>query len=179
MTTILYILVGIVGLILILAFLAPKSYHVNRRIRINRPSDTIFNYIKYLKNQDHWSPWGSKDPDMTKEFNGVDGTVGAVSSWKGNKEVGEGEQEITNIREGEMLETQLRFYKPFRSTSDAYIRVRPLDSSSSEVIWGFSGSNRFPMSIMMLFMNMDKAVGKDFESGLNRLKKILEDDTRE
>lgn len=30
------------------------------------------------------------------------------------------------------------------------------------------------MSIVMLFMNMDKAVGKDFEEGLASLKEILE-----
>ena len=44
----------------------------------------------------------------------------------------------------------------------------------TQVIWGFSGKNKFPISIMMLFMNMDKAVGKDFEYGLNKLKGILE-----
>jgi hypothetical protein len=30
-----------------------------------------------------------------------------------------------------------------------------------------------PMNIMLLFMNMDKAVGKDFEQGLVNLKGIL------
>jgi hypothetical protein len=43
------------------------------------------------------------------------------------------------------------------------------------VTWGFSGKNKFPFSIMMLFMNMDKAVGKDFEEGLDNLKSILEE----
>ena len=40
--------------------------------------------------------------------------------------------------------------------------------------WGFSGKNKFPMNIMMLFMSMDKMVGKDFEEGLATLKKQLE-----
>ncbi len=30
------------------------------------------------------------------------------------------------------------------------------------------------MSIMMLFMSMDKMVGRDFEEGLTSLKEILE-----
>jgi hypothetical protein len=42
------------------------------------------------------------------------------------------------------------------------------------VTWGFSGKNKFPVSIMMLFMNMDKTVGKDFEEGLSSLKAQLE-----
>ena len=62
---------------------------------------------------------------------------------------------------------------PFKSTSDAYLRVSK-EGSSTKVIWGFSGDNKFPVSIMMLFMNMDKSVGGDFEKGLNKLKGILE-----
>ena len=49
-----------------------------------------------------------------------------------------------------------------------------MDTDTTKVIWGFSGKNKFPMSIMMLFMSMDKAIGKDFEEGLASLKQILE-----
>lgn len=41
-------------------------------------------------------------------------------------------------------------------------------------MWGFYGVSKFLMNIMMLFMNMDKVVGKDFEEGLVKLKIILE-----
>lgn len=34
------------------------------------------------------------DPNMEKEFKGTDGTVGFIYGWNGNKEGGEGEQEI-------------------------------------------------------------------------------------
>jgi hypothetical protein len=49
-----------------------------------------------------------------------------------------------------------------------------LDKQQTNVTWGFSGRNKFPFSIFMLFMNMDKAVGKDFEEGLKSLKQQLE-----
>ncbi len=73
----------------------------------------------------------------------------------------------------EIIESELRFMKPFKSTSDAYIKVSDADGGT-KVIWGFTGKNKFPISIMMLFMNMDKTVGKDFEEGLAKLKTILE-----
>ena len=76
--------------------------------------------------------------------------------------------------EGDSIESQLRFLKPFKSTSDAYIITKEIEQDRTKVIWGFSGKNKFPMSIMMLFMSMDKAVGKDFEEGLASLKEILE-----
>ncbi|MCK5442641.1 MAG: polyketide cyclase, partial [Maribacter sp.] len=76
-----------------------------------------------MKKQDEWGPWAKKDPNIVKKFTGTDGEVGAINSWKGNKEMGEGEQEITGIKFNEVVETQLRFLKSFKSISDAYIRV--------------------------------------------------------
>ncbi|AKA33737.1 SRPBCC family protein [Flagellimonas lutaonensis] len=174
MTTLLYILGGIVLLLILLALVAPKTYDVSRSIVINKPKSEVFEYLRFLKKQDEWSPWNKKDPDMQKEFRGTDGEVGAVSYWNGNKDVGEGEQEITKIVEGERVESELRFLKPWKSTSDAYMVTEDAGNGSTRVTWGFSGNNKFPMSIMMLFMSMDKMIGKDFEEGLANLKAKLE-----
>ncbi|MCR9227682.1 MAG: SRPBCC family protein [Flavobacteriaceae bacterium] len=171
---VLYVVLSLVVLTLILAAIAPKNYNVSRSIEIKRPKNIVFEYLKSLKNQDEWSPWGKRDPNMQTEFKGIDGEVGATNYWKGNKQVGEGEQEITKVEEGKRIETELRFLKPFKSTSNAYIEAVEVGSDRTKVIWGFSGKNVFPMSIMMLFMSMDKAVGEDFEEGLASLKEILE-----
>ncbi len=40
---------------------------------------------------------------------GVDGTVGAVSAWSGNREVGVGEEEIKKISQNERIDFELRF----------------------------------------------------------------------
>jgi hypothetical protein len=111
---------------------------------------------------------------MEHKFTGTDGTVVAISYWKGNKDVGEGEQEIIKIEEGKRIEGELRFFKPWKSQSDCYLEVDEISKNSTKVKWGFSGGNKFPMSIMMLFMSMDKMVGKDFEEGLASLKTKLE-----
>jgi hypothetical protein len=174
MIILLYILAGIVFIILILGLIAPKSYNVSRSIEIAKPKDVVFENLKFLKNQDAWSPWNKKDPNMEKKFTGTDGEVGAISYWNGNKDVGEGEQELTKIVNGERIESELRFLKPWKSTSDAYITTEEVGESSTMVTWGFSGKNKFPTSIFMLFMNMDKAVGGDFEEGLASLKELLE-----
>ncbi|MEM8846139.1 MAG: SRPBCC family protein [Bacteroidota bacterium] len=174
MTTVLYILTGIVLLILFLGLIAPKGYNVSRSIEISKPKAEVFENLRFLKNQDAWSPWNKKDPNMEKKFTGTDGEVGAVSYWNGNKEVGEGEQEITKIVNGERIESQLRFLKPWKSISDAYLTTEEVATDKTKVTWGFSGKNKFPTSIFMLFMNMDKAVGGDFEEGLSSLKSLME-----
>lgn len=171
--TLIYILAGVVLLLLVLYLLAPATYDVSRTVEVRKAPEAVFDYLKYLRNQDDWSPWGQKDPDMKKGFRGTDGTVGAVSTWEGNRQVGAGEQEITRIVSGQRIESQLRFLKPWKSTSDAYLEVEPAPGGSL-IRWGFKGSNGFPMRLMMLFMSMDKMVGKDFEEGLSNLKARLE-----
>jgi len=170
----LYVILTIAVIVLILGLIAPKQYEVNRSIVIDKPLSEVFNYLKLIKNQDDWSPWKKKDPNMKQTFLGTDGEVGFVSKWEGNKTVGMGEQEIKRIVVNELIETQLRFLKPWKSQSDAYLRVVDLESGQTNVTWGFKGKNVFPFSIFMLFMNMDKAVGKDFEEGLTNLKEHLE-----
>ena len=174
MMTFLYVVVAIILLILILAIMAPKTYNVSRSITINKPIAEVFDYLKYIKNQDHWSPWKKKDPHMKQEFTGTDGEIGFVSKWEGNKEVGTGEQEIISITENKSINSQLRFFKPWKSQSDAYLTVTEVDANSTTVVWGFSGVNKPPSNIFFLFFNMDKTVGKDFEEGLDDLKRILE-----
>lgn len=174
MTTLLYILVGIIVLILLLAILAPKSYDVSRSTEISRPKSEVFDYLRSLKKMDEWSPWAKKDPNMEKKFIGVDGEVGATSYWNGNKDVGEGEQEIKKIIDGKRIESELRFLKPWKSTSDCYMNIDDAGGGKTKVTWGFSGKNKFPMSIFGLFVSMDKMVGKDFEEGMRNLKAVLE-----
>ena len=125
-------------------------------------------------NQDEWSPWKKKDPNMTQSQTGTDGTVGFVNRWEGNKDVGVGEQEILKIAENQRIDSKLRFFKPWNSESDAYLITNEIDASRTEVTWGFSGVNKVPLNIMMLFFNMEKTVGKDFDEGLAMLKDVLE-----
>jgi len=173
MYTVVIILGVIVVLFILLALIAPKSYHVSRSIELEHPPEQVWSHLKYLKKQQEWSSWAKKDPNMELSFTGVDGEVGATSHWNGNKDVGEGEQEITRIVEGERIEQDLRFLKPYKSQSDCYMNLEKLEANRSKVTWGFTGKNKFPMSIMMLFMSMDKMVGKDFEAGLENLKTNL------
>ena len=111
---------------------------------------------------------------MKQEFSGEDGTVGFVSRWDSDhKQVGSGEQEILRIAENDRIETKLRFFKPFKSESDAYIATEE-SGGKTKVIWGFHGTHKVPANVMMMFFNMDKAVGKDFDEGLGDLKTLLE-----
>jgi hypothetical protein len=51
---------------------------------------------------------------MKKEFRGTDGTDGFVYAWDGNKNAGSGEQEIKRITDGDRIDLEIRFARPFR-----------------------------------------------------------------
>lgn len=170
----LYLVLGIVFIIAIISFIAPKTYHISRHIEIDASKNHVFDYLKYFSKHNEWSAWARKDPNMNKKIIGIDGEIGTISYWNGNKEVGEGEQEITSIVEGERIEYELRFFKPFKSVSDCYMIAKNISENETKVILGFKGNINFPMNIFILFVSMDKMVGKDFEDGLFNLKLILE-----
>lgn len=172
---IVFFLLAFVALSLIVALFVKKDYAVEREITINKPKQDVFAYVKYLKNQDDFSKWAKLDPAMKKEYKGTDGTAGFVSAWKSdNSDVGEGEQEIKKITEGERLDLEIRFKKPMESTSQSYMITEAVDSSHTKVKWGFYGKMNYPMNLMCLVMSMDEMVGPDFEEGLNNLKVIME-----
>jgi len=164
----------IVAIIVIVAFLAPKNYEIKRSIVIDRPHIGVFNYLKYLKNQDHWCPGRKKDPFIKQEYEGVDGEVGFIMKWEGNSDVGTGEQEITHIVKNERIEVTARFFKPMKSTLFVFTIVENLGRMQTKVTWGFTSEYKFPMNVLMLFYNMDKDAGNDYEIGLKNLKNLLE-----
>ena len=166
---------GIVVLLLIVALFVKKEYGVVREVIINKPKTEVFEYVKLLKNQDNFSVWANKDPQMKKEYRGTDGTVGFVSAWESNiKDVGKGEQEIKKIVDGERIDYELRFIKPFASNDLAYILAVRVSDSQTKVIWGFSGKMKYPMNLFLLTMDMEEILGKDLQDGLNNLKAVLE-----
>ena len=169
------ILITLVVILLIVALFAKKDYDVEKEIVINKPRQEVFNYIKFLKNQNNYSKWATMDPGMKKEYRGADGTVGFVSAWDSDqKEVGKGEQEIKKITDGKRIDYELRFIKPFESTEQTYMATDAVSENQTKVKWGFNGRMNYPMNLMLLCMNMEKMVGDDLQTGLNNLKNIVE-----
>ncbi len=172
------IVVGVILLIpvllCIIALFTKKDFVVERSITINKPKQEVFNYIKFIKNQDNYSKWMAMDPNAKKSYTGTDGTVGFASSWEStNKELGTGTQTIRTIAEGDSLVVDLHFVKPFENTATGYMITND-DGGKTKVRWGMRGNMPYPFNVMMLFMNMDKAGGDDLATGLTNLKKLLE-----
>jgi len=159
----------------VIALFLKTEYHVEQSVVINKPKDNVFAYVVQLKNQDNFSRWAQLDPDMVKSYRGTDGQVGFVSRWESeHPEVGVGEQEIMKIVSGQRIDFQLRFYQPFEATEPAYMITENNGSDATTVKWGFSGHLDYPTNIMFLFMDFEKIIADDLQTGLDSLKTILE-----
>ncbi|MFZ6014133.1 MAG: SRPBCC family protein [Bacteroidota bacterium] len=173
--TIVLVIAGLIALALIVALFTKSEYTVVREIGIGKSRGEVFEYVKYLKNQDHYNKWTMMDPNVRKDYRGTDATVGFVSTWDSdNRQVGKGEMEIKKIAEGERVDYEIRFAKPFEAVSPAYIAIEDLSNGNSKVIWGFAGKLPYPMNIMLLFINIPGMLEKDMDTSLAKLKTILE-----
>jgi hypothetical protein len=175
LSIILVVIAAIIVIILIAAASLSKDYIIERQTVINKPKVEVFNYIKFLKNADAYNKWIMMDPNLKKNYKGTDGTIGFVSYWDSeNKNVGKGEQEIINIVEGERVDYEIRFIKPFEGTSFAYITTEAVAEDRTKVTWVFKGVRSYGMKIFHMLFNLKKVLGKDLQTSLDNLKNVLE-----
>lgn len=171
--TILYVIGGIIVLFLLIAAFTKKDFRLEKSVVINRSPREVYDFIKLLKNQEKYSVWVLRDPNVKMAYTGIDGTVGAVSSWESNnKHVGVGEQEITGLKDGQSVDVEIRFKKPFEDTNYATTTVSDAGNGQTKVVNAFFGTNKFPKNAMNLMM--DKIIGKDMQQNMDNLKSTLE-----
>jgi hypothetical protein len=180
MNTILSILLGVAGivaLLLILAYFMKREHFVKCEITINAPRQKVFDYLKFLKNQDQWNTNAKADPDRKEEFIGTDGTVGFIISWNGNKNVGEGQKEIKYILDGKRIETEIRFVRPMSAIAAIIMETESLANADknrdqTKVTMSNAGILKYPLNLMIPLF--EKMFAKQLNSSLSNLKTILE-----
>lgn len=167
------VLVTLIGLLLLIALFIKNEYSIKREITIGRSGQDVYDYIKLQRNQEQYSKWVMADPNMKKEFKGTDGNIGFIYAWDSeNKNVGKGEQEIIKLVEGEQVDAEIRFIKPFEGIATTSMTIEPMPENQVKVIWVMNGRNKYPMNLMTPFI--DNLLGKDLALSLTNLKGILE-----
>lgn len=169
---VLLIVAGIVALLLIIALFMKKEHYVKRETTINAPRQKVFDFLRFLENQEKFNKWAKTDSDRVKEFKGMDGTVGFIYSWKGNKGAGEGEKEIMKIVEGERVETEIRFIKPMAVTASVIMEMQSLSDAQTKVYFTNTGKLGYPLNILIPMAEMNFA--KDIDGSLATLKRLME-----
>ena len=173
MTFLIYLLVVIIVMLIVNGLMQPKSFHVFRTIDIRAADKDIYPLIADLKNWDAWSPWAQKDPIMRKDYSTPSTGNGAQYKWSGNKEVGRGQMTIVDTTQDKGVTLKLDIEAPFEAHNVVDFSI-DADAELSTVTWAMTGPQNFFMRAMSFVFNMDRMVGRDFESGLLRLKQLIE-----
>jgi hypothetical protein len=168
----LLVLVSLAAIVLISAIFVKREYEIERETVIDRSCEEVFDYVRHLKNQDHYSKWVMTDPTMKKIFKGDDGKPGFIYGWNVNNKAGEGEQEIVLIVEDKRIDTEIRFVRPFESTAQIHMTTESILPNKTKVTWGMAGKSNYPMNLMNPMIG--KMLGKDLEISLQTLKNLLE-----
>src|SRR5712691_9648577 len=165
--------VVLLAALLIYAATQPDTFRIQRAATIKAPPERIFAVLNDFLRWESWSPWEKKDPAMKRTFSAVTSGKGAVYAWEGNRDVGQGRMEIAESVPPSKVAIKLDFVKPFVTHNIVEFTLEP-QGDSTNVTWVMLGNMPYVAKIVHVFLDMDKLVGKDFETGLANLKTLAE-----
>lgn len=167
------VLVVAIGGLCAFAATKPDQMAISRTINVSATPDKVYPLIANFHNWRSWSPWEKLDPNLERSYSGAEDGVGAHYSWKGNKKVGSGEMTIVEATSPSRVLIKLHFIAPWETTNSTEFTIKTA-GTQTEVGWHMRGPSPFMVKVMGVVFNMDKAIGKDFESGLAAMKTAAE-----
>jgi uncharacterized protein YndB with AHSA1/START domain len=177
-STIVIVVVVLIAALLAYAATRPDTFRIRRSASIKAPPEKIFALIDDFHNWGSWSPYEKLDPAMKRTLSGATSGKGAVYEWEGNAKAGAGRMEIIEAASPSKIAIKLDFTRPFEGHNTAEFTLdakrNSTEVASTEVTWAMHGPSPFMAKLMGLFINMDKMIGKDFETGLANLRSVTE-----
>lgn len=168
---ILVILVAVLVVLAVVGLLLPRHSRVSRSITIDRPASLVYATVNSFQLFPRWSPWQDLDPNMHQTTEGARDGVGAKLVWTGNDKVGSGAQVITASTLNESVASDIDFGT--MGVAKSMLLLAPA-GTSTRTTWTLDiDMGRSPIAHYFGLM-MDRMIGKDYESGLKRLKTLAE-----
>jgi len=167
------VILVLLAAVLIYAATKPDTFEVQRSATIKAPPEKIFPLLNDFHSWQTWSPWEKLDPALKRTYSGAPNGQGSVYAWEGNSKVGAGRMEVMQSIPSSRIGIKLDFLKPFEGHNVAEFTLAP-NGDSTTVTWAMRGPNPYLGKVMSVFVNMDRMVGRDFETGLANLKAAAE-----
>jgi carbon monoxide dehydrogenase subunit G len=167
------VLLVVVGAILVYAATRPNTIRITRSTIINASPEAIFALINDFHNWIRWAPQDREYPSMMRTYSGPTNGVGSISDWESKGSAGKGRMSIAEASPPTSISIKVDFVKPFEAHNLNQFTLEP-DGSSTKVTWTMRGTNVYMTKVMSVFVNLDRLMGKHFESGLGDLKATAE-----
>jgi len=173
MNLLLKLLGGLAMLVLVLvaaAFFFPREYRVERSTVIKAPVAAIHAQLADMRNWRSWTVWHERDPAMTNTFSAAQGVVGAWSKWESKTE-GNGQSTLTEVTPNRIV-YRLEFPDMGMQSTGTFVLTPQPDGV--QVVWSDTGDLGMNPLSRWFGLFLDGMIGPDFEGGLARLKRNLE-----
>jgi hypothetical protein len=176
LTRVAQIVIGVLmltGLLLTgLGALLPRRWYVEESVMINAPPAAIHAVVSDLGHWPEWAQWNQADLAPKNQLSGPSAGAGATLTWYGR---GGGEQtsgEVRIVRSDPALGVWFENRTSGGEPSKAQVTYVPRPGVT-EVTWRDEG--QLPPIVGGLFLDLfQKRLGKHMESGLERLKELVE-----
>ena len=167
-----YVIIGLVALILLVAALLPGNYNVEKSTIIKRSPSQVMDKVADLNFYSQWNPWQQSDPTAKATITGTPKASGHKYAWEGKK-VGVGALTLHSI-DNKHIHFLLEFFKPFKSKAKDNWLFEPWgNGDETKVTWQNSGEFPWPIARLMGPM-ITKQLHQQFVTGLSNLKKMCE-----
>ena len=165
-------LVGLWIILVLVGFLLPARYRVERTTLINAKPSAIFPLVGDLKAWRQWGVWFARDPAMQIEYSPATTEVGAWSQWKSKSE-GDGKMTISAVHPDDDFEYSMVF-ADIGMVSHGTMALGAGPGGATKVTMAMDGDLGHNPLYRWFGVFMDKLVGPDFEAGLANLKRVCE-----
>jgi hypothetical protein len=172
MTVAIILGVIIVG-ILVYASTKADTINIQRSEEIKAPPSLVYPFINDLHNWPAWSERDIAESTIQRTFSGTASGKGAISEWVGTGKAGKGRMEITESIAPSRIIVKVDFEKPFLAHNINEFTLEPHDEMTT-VTWTWHGTSPYVLKVMSVFLNVDRFMGKHFETGLRSLKLLSE-----
>jgi Polyketide cyclase / dehydrase and lipid transport len=166
-------LIVLVAGLAVIGFFLPTKFKIERSVTIAAPAEKIYPMISETRKWPTWTVWNERDPNMKIDYAGPASGTGAKWAWQSKSE-GNGSMEFTSADVSQGIGYKL-VLADVGMTSSGVLSMSPA-ASGTKIIWtneGEFGGNPFMRYFGLV---MDRMVGKDYEAGLAKLKKLVEAD---
>ena len=166
------VIIALIAIFLIYSASQPSQLKLEETIVIDASKEKVFNTIIDFRDWGNWSAWDKMDPDMKQEYSETMGEVGSYNKWwSENPMVGNGGQEVVEVRTNEYLKSAMTF-ECWEATNYAEF-ILSEEEGGTKVLWTYEGAKT---PFYMNFMNtmIEPMLRENYIQSLKDLKAYVE-----
>jgi uncharacterized protein YndB with AHSA1/START domain len=166
---------GVLLVILVgIAFFLPSYYLVEKKTVINASPKVVFSEVRDIKSWGKWNPWSERDSTM--KFHPREDEKNRESFYWVGQNTDYGEIVVLDAQPQKRLWYTINFPNYHFSSAGGF-ELRPVQGGT-EVTWSDKGYFSWNPVKRFIGLFLGKMVARDFEHGLENLKRVCEQQPR-